>query len=90
MTITPSTKVGRSQVPSLPSSSHAFQDGGTCRIEIPSVEGPAVMAAVRDEADRLDVPVHMWYTPFESGDERFSANSSNCCGVRNVSPPVLC
>ena len=42
----------------LPTSPHRFPDGGAWRIEIPSVEGPAVMAAVLDEATALDVPVH--------------------------------
>ena len=34
-----------------------FADGVRHRIEIPSVEGPAVMRAVLDEAERRDVPV---------------------------------
>jgi hypothetical protein len=42
----------------LPTSPHRFPDGGAWRIEIPSVEGPAAMAAVLDEAAALDVPVH--------------------------------
>ncbi|MFG3284484.1 hypothetical protein [Streptomyces sp. NPDC048111] len=40
------------------SSPHAFPDGGSWRTEIPSVEGPDALAAVLDEAARLDVPVH--------------------------------
>nr|WP_202501952.1 hypothetical protein [Streptomyces sp. SID5785] len=39
-------------------SPHTFPDGGTWRVEIPSVEGPEALAAVLDEAARLDVPVH--------------------------------
>jgi hypothetical protein len=35
-----------------------FPDGAQLRIEIPSVENPAAMAAVLEEADRLDVVVH--------------------------------
>ncbi|RVX42005.1 peptidase U32-like protein [Nonomuraea polychroma] len=36
----------------------AFADGSPYKIEIPSVEGPAVLAAVLEEADRLDVRIH--------------------------------
>jgi hypothetical protein len=35
-----------------------FPDGTAWRIEIPSCEGPDVMAAVLEEASRRDVPVH--------------------------------
>lgn len=42
----------------LPDSPHRFPDGGAWRIEIPSVEGPEAMAAVLEEADRLNVPLH--------------------------------
>lgn len=42
----------------LPTSTNRFPDGGAWRIEIPSVEGPGPMAAVLDEAARLDVTVH--------------------------------
>jgi hypothetical protein len=35
-----------------------FPDGGAYRVEIPSVEGPAVLAAVLAEADELAVPIH--------------------------------
>jgi Peptidase family U32 len=35
-----------------------FSDGARYRVEIPSCEGPAVFAAVLEEADRLGVPVH--------------------------------
>lgn len=45
-------------MPAPPTSPHRFPDGGAWRIEIPSVEGPDVMAAVLAEADRLEVPVH--------------------------------
>jgi hypothetical protein len=42
----------------LPSSPIRFGDGGHYRIEIPSVEGPAAMAAVLEEAQRRGVRVH--------------------------------
>jgi hypothetical protein len=42
----------------LPSSPGRFADGGHYRLEIPSVEGPAALAAVLDEADRRGVRVH--------------------------------
>jgi hypothetical protein len=42
----------------LASSSKRFADGGQWRVEIPSVEGPAVLRAVLDEAARRTVPVH--------------------------------
>jgi hypothetical protein len=42
----------------LPPSPHRFPDGAHYRIEIPSVEGPGVLAAVLDEARRRDVPLH--------------------------------
>src|SRR4051812_34842056 len=42
----------------LPTSPILFGDGGHYRIEIPSVEGPAAMAAVLQEAQRLGVRVH--------------------------------
>lgn len=42
----------------LPSSTGRFPDGAHYRIEIPSVEGPRVLAAVLDEARRLSVTVH--------------------------------
>ena len=48
----------RQVLPLLPESPHRFPDGGAWRIEIPSVEGPAAMAAVVEAAARLDVPVH--------------------------------
>jgi hypothetical protein len=35
-----------------------FPDGGAWRVEIPSVEGPAALEAVLDEAQRLAVPIH--------------------------------
>ncbi|MFJ4711873.1 hypothetical protein [Streptomyces sp. NPDC088785] len=40
------------------SSPHTFPDGGSWRVEIPSVEGPEAVGVVLDEASRLDVPVH--------------------------------
>lgn len=39
-------------------SPHAFPDGGTWRVEIPSVEGPEALATVLKETTRLEVPVH--------------------------------
>lgn len=42
----------------LPASELRFPDGGQYRVEIPSVEGPAVMSAVLAEAERRGVPVH--------------------------------
>jgi hypothetical protein len=42
----------------LPSSTKRFPDGAHYRIEIPSVEGPAVMKAVLEEADKRGVRVH--------------------------------
>ena len=41
-----------------PTSAARFPDGGAWRVEIPSVEGPAMLQAVLDEAAALDVPVH--------------------------------
>jgi Peptidase family U32 len=42
----------------LPDSSKRFPDGAQYRVEIPSTEGPACLAAVLAEAERLDVRVH--------------------------------
>lgn len=42
----------------LPSSPARFADGARYRIEIASVEGPACLRAVIDEAARRDVPIH--------------------------------
>lgn len=41
----------------VPTSTLAFPDGQSWRLEIPSVEGPAVLAAVLAEADRYGVPI---------------------------------
>jgi hypothetical protein len=41
-----------------PDSRHRFADGGEYRVEIPSVESPAVFAAVLARAEDLGVPVH--------------------------------
>ena len=41
-----------------PASMLRFPDGAQYRIEIPSTEGPRAFAAVLEEADRLNVPVH--------------------------------
>jgi hypothetical protein len=42
----------------LPDSGLRFPDGALYRVEIPSTEGPACLAAVLEEAERWDVPVH--------------------------------
>jgi hypothetical protein len=42
----------------LPDSAKRFPDGAQYRVEIPSVEGPACLEAVLEEAERLDVRVH--------------------------------
>src|SRR5690242_15089879 len=42
----------------LPDSRKRFPDGAQYRVEIPSVEGPACLEAVLEEADRLDVRIH--------------------------------
>ena len=42
----------------LPTSSQHFPDGGHYRIEIPSVEGPAAMAAVIEAAQQHGVEIH--------------------------------
>jgi hypothetical protein len=46
------------ELAALPTSTKTFADGARFRIEIPSVEGPAVLGAVIEEADKLGVPVH--------------------------------
>ena len=42
----------------LPASPHRFPDGAHYRVEIPSVEGPRVLAAVIEEAKARHVPIH--------------------------------
>lgn len=42
----------------LPTSGRRFLDDGQYRVEIPSVEGPAALAAVLDQADAYGVPLH--------------------------------
>ena len=42
----------------LPASPHRFPDGAHYRVEIPSVEGPRVLAAVIEEARERAVPIH--------------------------------
>lgn len=42
----------------LPTSSKRFPDGAQYRIEIPSVEGPDVLEAVLEEADKSEVLIH--------------------------------
>ena len=54
-TRTPSRRSGRKAV--LAVSDARFSDGLRYRIEIPSVEGPRVLEAVLDEAERRSVPV---------------------------------
>jgi hypothetical protein len=46
------------ELAALPTSTKTFPDGAAFRIEIPSVEGPAVLDAVIEEGSRLGVPVH--------------------------------
>ncbi len=46
------------QPDSLRGSDRSFADGAPYRVEIPSVEGPACLNAVIEQARRLDVPVH--------------------------------
>lgn len=41
-----------------PASAKRFEDGAQYRIEIPSTEGPAALAAVISEADARSVPLH--------------------------------
>jgi hypothetical protein len=48
----------RGDLHELPDSDKRFPDGAQYRIEIPSVEGPACLEAVLEEAERLDVRVH--------------------------------
>src|SRR5436853_6698504 len=43
---------------SLPTSSRRFPDGAQYRVEIPSVEGPAALEAVRSAAQAYGVRVH--------------------------------
>ena len=42
----------------LPDSNKRFPDGAQYRVEIPSVEGPRVLEAVLEEADRREVQLH--------------------------------
>ncbi|MBC9719332.1 hypothetical protein H9Y04_43170 [Streptomyces sp. TRM66268-LWL] len=49
---------GAAELREADSSSYAFPDGGRWRTEVPSVEGPEVLAAVLKESAQLDVPVH--------------------------------
>src|ERR1051325_331767 len=41
----------------IPTSTQTFPEGNAWRLEIPSVEGPAVLAAVFAEADKYGVPI---------------------------------
>lgn len=49
---------GTAQLTGMSPSECRFADGGSFRVEIPSVEGPAPLAAVIDEAERLGVLIH--------------------------------
>ncbi len=51
-------ELGYSRAVALTDSASRFPGGDAWRVEIPSCEGPAVMAAVVEEADRRGVPVH--------------------------------
>jgi len=51
-------RLGHPVLQAPPVSGARFADGAAYRFEIPSVEGPEVLAAVVEEADRLGVPVH--------------------------------
>jgi hypothetical protein len=42
----------------LPNSNKRFPDGAQYRVEIPSTEGPAALAVVIEEADKLGVTIH--------------------------------
>jgi hypothetical protein len=42
----------------IPSSAKRFPDGAQYRVEIPSVEGPACLAALVEESERLHVRIH--------------------------------
>jgi peptidase U32-like protein len=48
----------RGDLHDLPDSAKRFPDGAQYRVEIPSTEGPACLAAVLHEAERFDVRVH--------------------------------
>ena len=50
-------RLGYAPLTSASESSKRFPDGARYRVEIPSVEGPATLHAVLDEADRRDVQV---------------------------------
>jgi hypothetical protein len=49
---------GHGVLPSPPESTRRFGDGAAYRVEIPSCEGPQVMTAVLEEAERRGVTVH--------------------------------
>jgi hypothetical protein len=49
---------GQAVLPSPPESDRRFDDGAAYRVEIPSCEGPRVMAAVLEEASQRGVTVH--------------------------------
>lgn len=51
------TGLGQPMIAAAPDSGAVFADGSRYRIEIPSVEGPAVLEAVIEETDRLGVRI---------------------------------
>jgi hypothetical protein len=53
-----STGLPEGDLHDLPSSQKRFPDGALYRVEIPSTEGPPCLAAVLEQAERLDVRVH--------------------------------
>jgi hypothetical protein len=61
-TAAPTTPLGLERlartVRERPTSPDSFEDGGSYRIEIPSVEGPAALQAVLEAAAELGVPLH--------------------------------
>lgn len=54
----PAEHTNAAQLTGISPSGCRFADGGSFRVEIPSVEGPAPLAAVIDEAERLGVVIH--------------------------------
>lgn len=51
-------RLGLAPTDDTPSSSLRFPDGGHCRVEIPSTEGPEALQAVVSEAAERGVPIH--------------------------------
>lgn len=52
------SRLGYGPAANIPSFAKSFPDGGTWRIEIPSVEGPASLEVALTEASKLEVPIH--------------------------------